>query len=472
MMKKRFLFLHFLFFTFIGISQINPYHRTVLYTLNKNEIVKSNEFIVQQTLNQNRFACIIADTLNKLESLVFNGKVIFTKKDVWNDVFDIDLTNDVGYIYKFTSKDKTFVNVHGKTEGPFDEVIDESCEMYYVDETKIPKEFDFFYSLAGRWFAYKDGNSKMIDEPVISKNFGGWTSMIIKPNGKRTLDELRGIKVNSDIEIEDVINHSIDGQDYAWVYKNNGSRFVVHGDHIFGPYDDKGYNYIFLKGDHLMFNFVKDGKVFVQIDGKISQPMDETNYDLALFDNGKYFYSFEKKGKSFVNINGQIYGPYDRIPYNSVRVFDNGQFAIVFEKDGKAQINLNGKVHGEELSIYSLEFDKNGNYSYLSNRRDGCVYQNSNGVVTKTERHHVYKGWSSTRTGDRIMESSKEKYEIQSNNKEHTLYTDFKYDYVVIDGKSVGKAPAIKAWYEASKNAFIWNAWEGKELVVYEYPLD
>jgi hypothetical protein len=41
----------------------------------------------------------------------------------------------------------------------------------------------------------------------------------------------------------------------------------------------------------------------------------------------------------------------------------------------------------------------------------------------------------------------------------------------MIDGKRYGKFSACHAWYDKTKNAFIWSALEGKELVVYEYKL-
>lgn len=473
-MTKRFFCLSLLFIPLIGKTQSNPVQRTVLYTLKKNEILKAHEFIVQQTVSQNRFACVIRDTLNKLESFVFNGKVIVTKPDLWNDIINIDLSKENGYIYKFVNKDKIFVNVGGKIEGPFDAVTHEPWEMPTYLEPVIPEKVDFFYSLAGRWFAYNEGNAQMMDEPPPSTSRGGfsWTSMIVKPNGKKTLETLNGIEVKSTLEAEEIINHSIDGEDYAWVYKNNGSRFVVHQGHVFGPYDDEGYNYIILSGNHLLYSFKKGGKDFVNINGVNSEPMDELQYDMALYDSGKFFYHYMKKGKAYVNINGKTLGPFDKIPYNGVRFFENGQFAIVFEKDGKDHININGKILSSEATIYSLDFNTDGTFSFLINKGDGWVYKNDNGTVTRLDQHHVYSRWSATRTGCRLLEDSKEKYEIHSNNKAHKLYTHFKYDYVVIDGKSVGKAPAIKAWFDPQKNNFIWNAWEGKELIVYEYPLD
>jgi hypothetical protein len=59
--------------------------------------------------------------------------------------------------------------------------------------------------------------------------------------------------------------------------------------------------------------------------------------------------------------------------------------------------------------------------------------------------------------------------EIYSADRAHTLYSAYKYEYVVIDGVRCGKSPALYAWYDKGKNAFVWNAVEGRELVLYEY---
>jgi hypothetical protein len=67
--------------------------------------------------------------------------------------------------------------------------------------------------------------------------------------------------------------------------------------------------------------------------------------------------------------------------------------------------------------------------------------------------------------------SSGTNIDIYSENLEHTMISDYRYEYVVIDGESYGKSPAFQAWYDSDKKSFIWSAIEGKELVVYEFKL-
>lgn len=61
--------------------------------------------------------------------------------------------------------------------------------------------------------------------------------------------------------------------------------------------------------------------------------------------------------------------------------------------------------------------------------------------------------------------------ETMSADRQHSFFSDYAYEYVVIDGQPVGKSPALYAWYNKSSNSFVWNSIEGKELVVYEYML-
>jgi hypothetical protein len=60
--------------------------------------------------------------------------------------------------------------------------------------------------------------------------------------------------------------------------------------------------------------------------------------------------------------------------------------------------------------------------------------------------------------------------ELTSPDGEHFFHSSYEYEFVVVDGERCGKAPALYAWYD--RGAFIWNAVEGRELVVYKYVLD
>ena len=124
------------------------------------------------------------------------------------------------------------------------------------------------------------------------------------------------------------------------------------------------------------------------------------------------------------------------------------------------------------LNLYSLSFYSDGTFRYYFEKKDGWVYENNNGQISKTENRRANNPWSGTDVGRRLFDISADKYEIKSTNNKHVLITDIKYNYVIVDGRSFGSTPAIKAWYDETRNAFIWNSWENKELVTYEFKLD
>lgn len=53
----------------------------------------------------------------------------------------------------------------------------------------------------------------------------------------------------------------------------------------------------------------------------------------------------------------------------------------------------------------------------------------------------------------------------------HLFTSNWKYDYVVIDGKRFNTTAPIKASYDQGANAFVWVTIEGKQLVQYTYRL-
>ncbi|MDR0540624.1 MAG: hypothetical protein LBH19_00255 [Dysgonamonadaceae bacterium] len=86
------------------------------------------------------------------------------------------------------------------------------------------------------------------------------------------------------------------------------------------------------------------------------------------------------------------------------------------------------------------------------------MYINEDGKITQTHQFEEF--------------SEKDEIELYASGNERSFYSNYAFEYVVIDGKKAGKSPALRAWYDKEKNSFIWNSIEGKELVVYEYKLD
>ena len=152
--------------------------------------------------------------------------------------------------------------------------------------------------------------------------------------------------------------------------------------------------------------------------------------------------------------------------------FNKNGFIYVYRNGEQDFININGRRSKGYIDIHALDFKKDGTYSYRYIEKDGWIYENKNGIVKRTQNRKIPEYTYVYTSGHRLFENSTEKYELISSNNKHNFYTNYRYDYVIIDGKRYGNAPAIKAWYDYTNNTFAWNAWEDKDLVLYELQLD
>lgn len=63
-------------------------------------------------------------------------------------------------------------------------------------------------------------------------------------------------------------------------------------------------------------------------------------------------------------------------------------------------------------------------------------------------------------------------FTLQDKSKRHLFVANWKYDYVLIDGKKYGKHCPIDAFYDKDNNAFAWTTIEGNEIVLYTFDLN
>jgi hypothetical protein len=441
-------------------GQVDGVKKTVLHTLGKNEILNYHEYSVYQSSGKNNYSFVVSDTSTQKETFVFNGKIIHSDY-IGNNIQEIDLSKENGYIFKFYENEQSFVNVRGKVEGPFEEV---QCSVYDVDGSyKIPENYDFFYKLGGIWYSYFEGNAQMLAKDEEKKDEVEWVSLKTSTgeNGKWYLSGISGNAYKDNVRYDELVSVVKNTVYIVYVCVNNGQKYVVMNGVLSEAFDRGDYINIDLIGKNYMYNYSKNGKKYVNINGKsIAIDCDDYHYGNIL-SNGVYYYSYSKNDNTYANINGKIFGPYQDI--NEIQMYSTGKYAFVFAKDGLYYVNNNGVISKGYPSAFGLNYESDGSLNYFYSMEDGWLYQSVNGQVKKQE----------PKIGDVVGEfvPSFEKYIIYSKNKTHTLTVDIAYDYVVIDGKSYGKSPAIRAWYDETKNSFVWSALEGKELVVYEYKL-
>lgn len=498
MKKNKFLLVLSLFLEVNFLYSQNPL-RTVLYTLKKNEILNSNEYYISFKLEKNKFAAVVTDTLEKEDRFIFNGEVIFSNSAISSAqnnntsvVLDFDLNKPNGYIYKFKKSDKWFVNIGGKVEGPFEEVYNERFELtdegiygvqcnyngcYGEDYGKVPSKFDFCYKLGDNWFSYTNGKIEMIESPYEIPKRGGVTWYSIIAN-KYHYKEIGGVNISPPLICDSTLDWDYDtrNQDVACVFVKNGNKYFYFNGTISEPFDnDNESNYVHLTSENYIYTFRKDKKKYININGKQYDLFDGAigyNANAGILKNKGVFYTYEKNKKQYFFIDGKNYGPYDDFLYNSIIVHDNGKFAFIYKNGKDCIANINGQTSVGYRNLYSLNFYSDGTFKYYFEKKDGWVYENNNGQISKTENRKVKNPWSGTDVGRRLFDTSVDKYEIKSSNNQHVLINDMKYNYVIVDGRSYGSTPAIKAWFDETRNAFIWNSMENKELVVYEFKLD
>ncbi|MDR1372384.1 MAG: hypothetical protein LBJ17_04555 [Dysgonamonadaceae bacterium] len=432
-MKKT---LFMLMFAAIVAGNINAQNnkepkREVLFTLAANEEIESGEYFVLQQVKGNHFACIIYDTLGKNYTFVFNGK----RMDVGNyyyypDFYHLNVHEENGYVFGYSLQDGYYVNIKGKVYGPFD-----GGSLTFASDSKGNTDFNKFHYAQTEgerttYYIHRDGTK---DGPFDRVHFPG----------------------KHDALPDREFLYMLDDRWYAR-YSDGSSKKVQEA---------PAFAYVHEKG----------GKYYVNINGRDSKGYDGV-WDLQSTESGKYAYRYKENGKwhAITNIDGTEKSSrgYDYCS-EDIHLTESGKYAYLYKENGKWHANANGKEIEEHDYLTGLEMDDKGNYSFYDNHDDGRIYNNNNGKETKTE-YLTGMEWRLSCAPDLFASNNRYKsrqLEIYSPDKEHSFDSSYEHAHVVIDGVTHGHAPALYAWYDAEKNAFIWNAIEGKELVIYEYKL-
>ncbi|GHT37907.1 hypothetical protein FACS189435_3940 [Bacteroidia bacterium] len=494
--------------------------RTVLFKLGDNEEIYVGEYFLEQLQNQNRFACVVLDTITDNLSFIFNGKRITSGPGTGNywgnsggwvgrgcEVYYIDLSEDNGYIVHYREKvagsDEKYIhyiNYKGVVSGPFDafEYKNDSVYLFakkdegseklsiyinykgvvggpfdniYYDpgdyDVYTPEDnYDYLYELAGRWYAHKNGKNKRIDFISTNGRTGVYTSgrrdEYVNINGKersKPHSRIRSIKLTKSGIYAYAYQDEYEGKWYANI---NGKVGEPH---------EQIWNINLTESGIYAYEYRDNGKWYANINGKVSEPHEQIE-NIKLTKSGIYAYEYRDNGKWYANINGKVSEPHEYIA--SINLIESGIYAYVYRDNGKYYANINGKVGEPHEYIWSLSVNltESGIYTYVY-RNNGKDYVNRNGKVElyseskrRSDGTYVFIriGWFSNNPNNEL--------DVSTPDEEHTFYSSFEYEYVVIDGKRYCDSPAIQAWFDNKKNAFVWNAVEGRELVVYEFKLD
>jgi len=245
------------------------------------------------------------------------------------------------------------------------------------------------------------------------------------------------------VNLEGKVLPTVKGYPYGCTRTKNGKYafdYYNEGDHIYidGKIIEDAHSLILTESGKYAYQYRENGKIHVYIDGKII----ENAYSPILTESGKYAYYYQENGKYHVNIDGKTIGTYDNYVYN-LTLTESGKYAYSYRENNNWYYNINGKGNLSEKEYNNfcqteLPFDGGSIFLYWN---DGGSYEKS---IT----------------------------EVVSKDNKHSFYSNYEYEYVVIDGEPVGKSPAWQAWYNEKENAFEWSALEDRELVVYKYKLN
>ncbi len=349
------------------------------------------------------------------------------ESDAYDYVYSLQIAENGSYAYCFQKDNKYYVQINGINSEPYDDQV--------VINLSENDHYGYVYKKGNKYFVNVNGKSSTAYDYISSYSF------ILKNTGNYGYVCRSGM--NEFVSINGNLSSAFDG-----VYSLNMS--------------DNG-NYIYL--------IKKETKWHVNINGVLSNAYEDI-YSLQISNNKTFIYGFKKDKKYHVNLNGKISSAYDDL--RDITMINNGKYAYIFKKNGQLYINQNGIQSAPFYMVDEMAYtEKDGlTYSYSNFNGDGKVYSYKNGNVTTTNQLLTAK------MGDFVYEFHsyapslpKNRIRLFSTDKTHSFEFSWEIDHVIIDGKKYGRTSALHGWYDAVKNTFIWNAVEGKQLVLYEYKL-
>ncbi len=246
--------------------------KTVLYTLERNEIIYNNEQYIDFEGSLNHFACVVSDTINNKQKFIVNGECLAEGKSIYVSHIDLDDPTKCIYMYGIDGDYLEYISIDNELYGPYEGV------MYLADPW--------------RWADYKGPNMLGLDKPYRLgwkyKNMFAFYNMgqdFLFDNGKispmpnkyyeykdgkhewyvhKIHDDVdsRGISSNGEYKIK-LIGNRLEGQNLNFVLpftpdKDNQTLYVFdNGNAVIGLRETKGSSWDW----HSYFANLKTGKI-------------------------------------------------------------------------------------------------------------------------------------------------------------------------------------------------------------------
>ncbi len=472
--------------------------RTVLFTMKSTERLDYNEYYVELNSSRNCFTAIVIDTFTQLSTFIFNGErmaLSSEKYSQYRNVFDfsfLDAKQKNGYSLTYkNAQGETIVNLGGNIYGPYENAETFSKtgfsyklagRLYEKDKDIVTGPFNGRTPHSSPW--YFDDHKNRIEggDGTFSPDgnqyifeYKKYNTTYLNINGKiKTIGEsnCRSLFINNEGEYAYVVDNSF-GNDI--LYFNDKKIIECRSCVLEGFLSTKKYAFHYSDGKNKLWYRI-NGKQFGPFDSKTSIDMENCYGELScgkgiiyffsptikLSDNGTaYAFNYIKNDSCYVCVNGSTnYGPFEDV--GDIAITDDGKYIFSFKKDKQWHVNVNTQVIGDYDRISSLKITDDGEYSFN--------YQQDYNYDTKESEN--FKNEENGETYIKRFDYNKyEEIELSSPDGKHSFYSSYEYDYIVIDGESYANSPALHAWYNAEKKAFVWNAVESKDLIVYEFKL-
>jgi hypothetical protein len=199
--------------------------RNVFFTLNKNEVVYSEEYTLNTNLNGKNFAAVVFDTIANTYSIIINNKriYVYNNSDSYGSVTQLNLSKDNGYIiWKYKGENNFCYNVFGE------EICLETSGSEYRPIGIEERE-------NGNYFSYN------------SKEFGPFQ------------------KIKTKYTENNILTNG--SNNFMFSFQRNDKWFLNVNNIVYGPFEEV-YNERLTADKKFAFTFYNDSKYFDNVNGK------------------------------------------------------------------------------------------------------------------------------------------------------------------------------------------------------------
>jgi hypothetical protein len=391
--------------------------------------INASDFFSIETLDLNQNGFSLKYTKDEQEYLILNGATIGPYEEI-NRLF-CKKTNEYGYLYKLGSK--YYFKVNDEKYGPF------SQNHNGIILTESKRTFLDFYN----W--NKEVSASVSGQKTFEMiNSGG--NLSILSNGK-TIENANGVDKNA----------LGSGNSYCYLSDSNDG---------FG---------------NMTKNLIVNGK------NKGSHLSNDFNYDDIFFLNQSDYYYSKTEGSGLKSIYKN-----DRIIYRNIKEIithnENGNF-LYKDVDGNFYAN-NTKILSNVVEyLYTPYIENEKAYAFCYYQGDKTFVKSSkgefgpylnvfdlnlvNGILSfsYTDENNVRNSYRDGKIS--LNDVNLNFYDVQENAsftyENHSFESSYEYNFVVINGESYGKSPALQAWIDPIDKKFYWTAIEKNEYVLYTY---